>query len=109
MGHARAIIGVDDTRVQLMIFDETIKNDLSVRKVEEMVRGLNAEKAPKSTPKSKVQDSEEYKELKSQLSTFFQTNIQFSRSDMGKGKIVIPFASDDELEKIISILDKAKS
>ncbi len=109
MGHARAIIGIDDTRAQLMIFDETIKNDLSVRKVEEMVRELNTEKAPKSASKNKAQDSEEYKELKSQLSTFFQTNIQFSRTEQGKGKIVIPFGSDDDLEKIISILDKAKS
>lgn len=108
MGHARAIINIDDPAAQLHIFEQTVKEDLSVRKVEEMVRELNAGKSSKKTKKTKETDSEEYRELKSQLSTFFQTNIQFSRTDNGKGKIVIPFRSDDELEKIIGILDKAK-
>ena len=53
--------------------------------------------------------SEDYMTLKQQLSDFFKTNIQFKRNEDGNGKIVIPFRSDDELEKIINILDKAKS
>ena len=105
MGHARAIISVEDPATQLMIFEQTIKFDFSVRKVEELVRELNAGKKTKKEEKAKPTLPEEYQELKSQLSTFFRTNIQFSRSDNGKGKIVIPFKSDDELEKIISVLD----
>jgi len=105
MGHARAIISVEDAATQLMIFEQTIKFDFSVRKVEELVRELNAGKKTKKEEKAKPTLPEEYQELKSQLSTFFRTNIQFSRSDNGKGKIVIPFKSDDELEKIISVLD----
>jgi len=105
MGHARAIISVEDAATQLMIFEQTIKYDFSVRKVEELVRELNADKKAKKEEKAKPTLPEEYQELKSQLSTFFRTNIQFSRSDNGKGKIVIPFTSDDELEKIISVLD----
>jgi len=105
MGHARAIISVEDPATQLMIFEQTIKFDFSVRKVEELVRELNAGKKTKKEEKAKPTLPEEYQELKSQLSTFFKTNIQFSRSDNGKGKIVIPFKSDDELEKIISVLD----
>ncbi|MBI9062857.1 MAG: ParB/RepB/Spo0J family partition protein [Marinilabiliaceae bacterium] len=105
MGHARAIISVEDPAAQLMIFEQTIKFDFSVRKVEELVRELNAGKKTKKEEKAKPTLPEEYQELKSQLSTFFRTNIQFSRSDNGKGKIVIPFKSDDELEKIISVLD----
>ncbi|WP_430810621.1 MULTISPECIES: ParB/RepB/Spo0J family partition protein [unclassified Carboxylicivirga] len=108
MGHARAIISVEDPQAQLMIFEETIKNDLSVRKVEQMVRDLNNGVSQEKPAKKKKNLPEEYEALKSQLSTFFRTNIQFSRSDKGKGKIVIPFTSDDELEKIISILDKTK-
>ena len=108
MGHARAIISVEDSNAQLQIFEETVKNDLSVRKVEEMVRDLNSGKTEKKEKKAKTENPEEYKELKSQLSTFFQTNIQFTRTENGKGKIVIPFKTDDELEKIIGILDKAK-
>ncbi len=106
MGHARAIISVDDARVQLNIFEQTIKEDLSVRKVEEIVRLLNVSEGSKSSAKPKSQASDEYQALKSQLSTFFKTNIQFSRTDKGIGKIVIPFRSDEELEKIISALDK---
>jgi len=109
MGHARAIISVEDANAQLMIFDETVKNDYSVRKVEQMVRDLNTGAATKKPVKSKANLPEEYETLKTQLSSFFRTNIQFSRTDKGNGKIVIPFTSDDELEKIISILDKAKS
>jgi len=105
MGHARAIISVEDAATQLMIFEQTIKYDFSVRKVEELVRELNADKKAKKEEKAKPTLPEEYQELKSQLSTFFKTNIQFSRSDNRKGKIVIPFRSDDELEKIISVLD----
>ncbi len=105
MGHARAIISVEDTATQLMIFEQTIKYDFSVRKVEELVRELSADKKANKKEKAKPTLPEEYQELKSHLSTFFKTNIQFSRSDNGKGKIVIPFRSDDELEKIISVLD----
>jgi len=109
MGHARAIVSVEDPLAQLMIFDETVKNDYSVRKVEQMVRDLNNGTSAKKPGKSNANLPEEYEALKTQLSSFFRTNIQFSRTDNGKGKIVIPFTSDDELEKIISILDKAKS
>lgn len=108
MGHARAIINVEDPALQLMIFEQTIKHDFSVRKVEEVVRKL-AEQPVANEPKSPTPASPEYEQLKNQLSSFFKTNIQFSRDDNGKGKIIIPFRSDEELEKIINILDKANS
>lgn len=108
MGHARAIINVEDPALQLMIFEQTIKHDFSVRKVEEVVRKL-AEQPAVNEPKSPTPASPEYEQLKNQLSSFFKTNIQFSRDDKGKGKIIIPFRSDEELEKIINILDKANS
>ncbi len=108
MGHARAIINVEDPALQLMIFEQTIKHDFSVRKVEEVVRKL-AEQPAVNEPKSPTPASPEYEQLKNQLSSFFKTNIQFSRDDNGKGKIIIPFRSDEELEKIINILDKANS
>ncbi|HKL71771.1 MAG TPA: ParB/RepB/Spo0J family partition protein [Marinilabiliaceae bacterium] len=108
MGHARAIINVENGKKQIDILKEIIKNDLSVRKVEELVRDLSKAPVEKSTQK-KDETIEGYDTLKQQLSKFFQTNIQFSRTDSGTGKIVIPFKSDEELEKIITILDKANS
>lgn len=111
MGHARALVNIEDSSTQLMIYEQVIEYDFSVRKVEELVRELSLEKPETETSekKEKVPVPEEYKKLKQQLSGFFQTNIQFSRNEDGKGKIVIPFRSDEELEKIISILDKANS
>lgn len=110
MGHARALINVEDPARQLAIFGQTIKEDLSVRKVEALVRDLDKPVEPQA-PKAPVgEDSNEaYSALRHQLSSFFKTNIQFSRDPKGKGKIVIPFRSDEELEQIVAILDKVKS
>ncbi len=110
MGHARAIVNVGEAATQIKIFNETVKNDYSVRKVEEIVRTIaSKDKESPKAKKSDSSDSPEYQELRQQLSEFFKTNIRFSRSEKGQGKIIIPFHSDEELEKIISILDKAKN
>ncbi len=113
MGHARAIVNVENSEVQLSLFNQIVEFDYSVRKVEELVRTLDSiVEKPVAKEKGQTLDnahSEAYMALKNQLSNFFKTNIQFSRSDNGKGKIIIPFRSDEELEKIISILDKANT
>lgn len=118
MGHARAIMGVEDEETQLMLFHETIEQGYSVRRIEEMVREYNdpnASPAPeeeqtadKPTPKPKAQTPEEYKALGSQLSQYFGTKVSLACNDKGKGKITIPFASAEELEKIMDILDSAR-
>jgi ParB family chromosome partitioning protein len=109
MGHARALIGVEDPEIQKALYEKIIKEDYSVRRIEKEVKELNAgEKEVKKAPVEKKSLSEDYVMLKQQLSDMFQTNIKFDRNDKGKGKIIIPFGSDDELEKIINILDKAK-
>lgn len=107
MGHARAIISVESSDKQISIFNETVEQDYSVRKVEELVRDIDKRVEPKA--KAKKEPVGEYVELRKHLSEFFKTDIGFSRDDKGKGKIVIPFRSDDELEQIVSILDRAKS
>ncbi|MBZ4675542.1 MAG: chromosome partitioning protein ParB [Anaerophaga sp.] len=109
MGHARALINLEDQKARLKIFNQIVKNDLSVRKVEELVRKANQTEETKKKETKKDELPEEYEQLKQQLSNFFKTNIQFSRGNDGKGKIVIPFRSDDELEKIVNVLDKAKT
>lgn len=109
MGHARALINLDDQKARIKIFNQTVKNDLSVRKVEEMVRELAQGNEEKKKEKKKEELPTEYEQLRQQLSNFFKTNIQFSRGNNGKGKIVIPFRSDEELEKIVNELDKAKN
>lgn len=107
MGHARALISVNDPESQIMIFEQILKYDFSVRKVEEFVRNLGVEEkldAQEVQPKTKFPT--EYEDLKSHLAKYFKTNIDFSMNNNGKGKIVIPFKSSEELERILAILDK---
>lgn len=107
MGHARALVNIKNPEDQLAIYDEILKNDYSVRKVEELVRQLNSSEAKvPQTAASKQKHPQEYGELKEHLSRFFNTKVDFSLNNKGKGKIVIPFGSSTDLERIIGILDK---
>lgn len=109
MGHARALISLADPKLQVKVFEETIANNYSVRKVEEMVKSLSEGEAVKAgnkkiTPKhSKL--PEEYNLLKKQLSSFFSTKVQMTCSDKGKGKISIAFNNEEDLERIMEIFD----
>lgn len=109
MGHARALLSVEHTAVQLEIYKTIIAEGLSVRKVEEMVRDLA--KAP-NTKADKVAHqrakNKEYNVLRNHLSNFFGTKVQFSCDDKGKGKISIPFKNEAEMERIIALFDKLK-
>jgi ParB family transcriptional regulator, chromosome partitioning protein len=105
MGHARALINIEETEDQLKAFDVILKNDLSVRKVEEFVRKMQESKKVKDKSSS-LDIPKEYDMLKTHLSHHFGTSVGFTRNTKGAGKIVIPFSSDEELEKIIAILDR---
>lgn len=105
MGHAKALAGLDDASTQLMIYEQILKYDFSVRKVEEVVKELKAETVEVKPIKSSSL-GKEYQALKSHLTSFFGVKVGFSRKPNGDGHISIPFTSDEELERIISILDK---
>ena len=111
MGHARALIPVDNPTVQLKIYEEILTHELSVRRVEELVKAYNAGKniddiAPKEKKKNAL--PEEYNLLKKHLAKYFKTRVQFSINEKGKGKISIPFKSEEDLERIINIFDGLK-
>ena len=99
-GHARAILEVQE-------------RGYSVRQVEEMVKALNAGETVKSGRHQLRNRNnrlpEEYNELKGRLSDFFQTKVQMTCSQQGKGKITINFDNEEELEKIITMFDKMRS
>lgn len=108
MGHARALINVDNPDVQLILFGEIVEKGLSVRQTEELVRKKRTDK-PAGVSKKKESEAGipvEYKKLKEQLSHHFKTKIEFKRNTRGAGKIVIPFESDTDLERIVGILDR---
>lgn len=113
MGHARALLAIDDPKLQIKAYNEIISKGLSVHKVEEMVKELSEGGTIKTSDGNKLKGrstkvSEEYSILKESLSQFFQTKVQLTCSDKGKGKIVIPFANEREMERIIEILDRQK-
>jgi ParB family transcriptional regulator, chromosome partitioning protein len=109
MGHARALINIIDEETRLMIYQQILKYDFSVRKVEEIVRELNNTSEATTKIKKKYRTSQEYEQLKKHLSKYFATDVDFRRYVNGNGKIIIPFNNDDQLEKIIAILDKLNS
>ncbi|MDR1981959.1 MAG: ParB/RepB/Spo0J family partition protein [Tannerellaceae bacterium] len=112
MGHARALIPVEDPEVQLALYEQILEEHLSVRMVEEMVRGIVAgEELPGKKKDGKARKPllpKEYTLLKDHLSLFFNTKVQLTCNDKGKGKISIPFASEDELERLIGLFDQLK-
>lgn len=109
MGHARSLVAIEDPHDQLKLFYQVIEKDLSVRKAEELARKLEQDLIKKNREQPKNQDAPQpYEALKNQLAEFFNANISLQRSSNGKGKIVIPFRSDDELERIIGIFDRLK-
>lgn len=108
MGHARALLAIDSPSLQVKLFKEIQKNGYSVRKVEEMVQKLkNGEDIVSGKKKiaSRQQVSEEFSALKQRMSDFFSTPVQMTVSANGKGKISIPFANREELERIMSLFD----
>lgn len=112
MGHARALLTLEDPKNQIRIFNETVAQGYSVRKVEEIVKALANGESIKSGGKTisakGTQLSEEYSMLQNHLCTFFGTKVQLSCTNKGKGKISIPFNSDADLERIMEILDSLK-
>lgn len=104
MGHARAIITIENNDSQLLIFSRTIEQGWSVRKVEEEVRKLT-EESPK-VEKSPVSGAlaQEIKSLQFRLSSYFGSKVSIKADEKHQGEIKIPFTSQDELERILQTL-----
>ncbi|WP_454801561.1 ParB/RepB/Spo0J family partition protein [Mucilaginibacter phyllosphaerae] len=104
MGHAKALLAVDDPAVQLYIFQQIIKNELSVRKVEEMVREI--QKAPnKKEGKQPEILTYQLQKVQDDLASKFSTKVKLKVNAQGNGSIEIPFLSEDDLGRILEMLD----
>ena len=102
MGHARALISIDISEIQLEIYSSIIKKKLSVRKTEELVRNFKNKKEKVSQKIDKK--SKDIEKLESKLSSFFGTKIN-TQGDSLKGKIIIPYKSTSDLNRILELLD----
>jgi len=113
MGHARALITLNDPKLQVKVYEEILQHSYSVRKVEEIVKALNEGETIKSGKKTLATKGnklpEEYNILKKHLSGFFNAKVQLSCTAKGKGKISIPFSNEEDLERIMEIFDSIKN
>ena len=110
MGHARALINVSDKQKQLNIYHDVVANGFSVREVEQIVK-MFAEIDYKRTSKDKkvkiVNPLPFDKQRKMhELSNYLDREVQMKTNKKGKGKLTIPFSSDEDFEKIIALIKK---
>ena len=106
MGHARALVSVEDVDKQLFIHKEIISKGLSVRKVEELVRELQKIGLKKSKPGSSVEGiSFQYQKVQDDLASRLGTRVQLKMKGKNSGIIEIPFLSENDLNRLLELLD----
>ena len=111
MGHARALLALDSPSLQLKLFRDVLKNQYSVRKVEEMVQMLKQGEDVQVAKKKiavKAQLPKNMVEARQQLTDLLKAKVQLTCNASGKGKISIPFADDEELERIMEVISKKR-
>lgn len=103
MGHAKALLSIENIDIQLNVFNKIINEALSVRKAEELARTiLNGTTAK---PKPATSENGEITRLQDQLSSHFGTKIKIKSDQGNRGEIKIPFISTEDLNRILEILE----
>lgn len=103
MGHARALIGIQDPAKQSELYRRILESQLSVRQVEEFARTDKA--TGKSSPPKDKMSAARQKELGKHLSGLFGSRVSVKQSEAGKGKIEIAFRNDEDLARIQRLLE----
>jgi ParB family chromosome partitioning protein len=113
MGHARALLAVEDPKLQLKLYNMIIKEGLAVRQVEEMAQKLkqSIEKGekPELPKRQKAVSGKEYDFFREELEHYFPTPVKFARRSDGQGTITLKFSNDDELQKLVALFEKLKN
>lgn len=113
MGHARALLSVDNPSVQLKIYKEILKQGLSVRKVEELAKawqeGKSGDELAKKTETRSGFANHDFDILKKHLSATFGTPVKFSLDKKGRGQITFSFGNEEDLARLITLFDTLKA
>ena len=112
MGHARALLTIEKPSLQLKLYNEILRDGLSVRKVEELAKAYQSgTMSPESRNKERKArpTSSDFDSLKNRLSSTFNTRVSFTCNDAGRGKITFPFKDADQLAELISMFDSLNS
>ncbi|MCG8575137.1 MAG: ParB/RepB/Spo0J family partition protein [Flavobacteriales bacterium] len=103
MGHARAIVSAGDEQMQMALFRQVVNEGLSVRELENLLKSNRAAKEKKETP-AKAEPSAEFESWQTSLSEQLEAKVKLSANNKGKGKIVISFDSEEDLRRIIELM-----
>jgi len=104
LGHAKALRGVGDLALQLSLFNEILTKGLSVRATEDLVRSYTEPKAGPKKPKASLPEA--YAEVQERLRMHLGTKVQLKVGAAGKGQIVIPFSNDDDLNRLLDLIEE---
>lgn len=104
MGHARAIIGLENVEDQLYVYREAVQKGLSVRQVEQLVKNMLQERKPAEKPVAAVKLPPAYKRIEDNMASHFATRVSLDRKKNGKGSIMIEFYNDEDLERIMDAM-----
>jgi ParB family transcriptional regulator, chromosome partitioning protein len=107
-GHAKSLAGITDLGFQLALHLRIIRDRLSVREVEEIVKNEAESKLKAKTKKTNPTQSAELKPVVDSLNAFFGSKIQFKRNPNGSSKMVVNFKSDDDLNRILDLIEEKK-
>ena len=109
MGHARALLSIDDPKLQLRIFKQILKEGLSVRMVEQLARDAAEGTIPDTPAKKPVrQQTHDYDFFVRDLQQYFPTPVRFSRNASGKGSITLKFDNDEQLMQLVGAFENIK-
>ena len=109
MGHARALLSLDSPSMQLKLFRDVLKNQYSVRKVEEMVQALKSGEDVQSARKrisTNTPLAAHLTEKRDSLTKYLRTKVHMTCTAKGSGKISIAFANEEDLNRILALLEK---
>ena len=107
VGHAKVLLGVEETHIQEALCDLVIKEDLSVRQLEEKLKKLTEERTP-AAKETEQELPDEYFRVLEIVGKYFENNISLKRSKTGKGSMTIHFTSDEEVQKFLKALEDSK-
>lgn len=104
MGHAKALLSISDTEEQISIYNKVVSQKLSVRDIEKLSYSRERTIIEPRNQSHKI--NEDFTILSNRLSNTFSTKVSIEQNDKGKGKLTISFSSEEDLERILHILEK---
>jgi ParB family chromosome partitioning protein len=107
VGHAKVLLGVEDALVQEYLCDLVIKEDMSVRQLEDKIKKLSEKKNANAEDESQDLPEEYFKVLEI-VGKYFENNISLKRSSAGKGSMTIHFSNDEEVRRFLKALEDSQ-